>query len=96
MRAIDGDALKERIDYCVTKGMGGTIAFTFKHMIDEQPTMEPDKRWSRLMMYLADLQLTFAPYDGHGDEKLYMFVTGLIAELESWTGGGSDEQTDRR
>lgn len=36
------------------------------------------------MMCLADLQLTFAPHCGHGDEKLYMFLTGLIAELKRW------------
>lgn len=42
MRAIDADAFKEYLDYCTKTGMGGTIAFTFKHMIDEQPTIEPE------------------------------------------------------
>lgn len=47
-------------------------------------------RWDRLMMYLADLQLTYAPMEGHGygDEKLYEFITGLIEELEGWEDGG--------
>ncbi len=44
---------------------------------------EPQK-WNRLMMHLADLRLTYAPADGHGDIKLYEFVTGLIKELEGW------------
>jgi hypothetical protein len=41
MRTIDADGLKARLDYCTTKGMGSTIAFTFKHIVDEQPTIEP-------------------------------------------------------
>lgn len=41
MRLIDADALKARLDYCTKKGMGSTIAWTFKHMVDEQPTVEP-------------------------------------------------------
>lgn len=45
-------------------------------------------RWNRLMMYLADLQLTYAPMGGHGDIRLYEFVTGLIEELEGWEDGG--------
>ena len=41
MRAIDADAFKAYLDYRTKTGMGRTIAFTFKHMIDEQPTIEP-------------------------------------------------------
>ena len=44
-RLIDADALKARLDFCTTKGMGGTIAFTFKHMVDEQPTITPEPHW---------------------------------------------------
>lgn len=45
MRTIDADRLKETLEYCTTKGMGSTIAFTFKHIIDEQPTIEPEQQW---------------------------------------------------
>lgn len=41
-------------------------------------------KWNRLMMYLADLQLAYAPVYGHGDEKLHEFITGLIEELGGW------------
>ena len=41
MRIIDADALIKRLAYCVEQGMGATIAFTFMHMIDEAPTIEP-------------------------------------------------------
>ena len=43
MRVIDADALKDRLDYCVKEGMGSTIAFTFKHMVDDAPTIEPKR-----------------------------------------------------
>ena len=43
MRLIDADALKDRLDYCVKEGMGSTIAFTFKHMVDDAPTIEPKR-----------------------------------------------------
>ena len=46
---------------------------------------------TKLMMYLADLQLTYSPVDidsnGRwvgGDEKLYLFVKGLAEELDRW------------
>ena len=54
MRLIDADALKERLDYCTAKGMGSTIAFILKHMIDEQPTVEKRKRgkWKPLRVSL--------------------------------------------
>lgn len=48
---------------------------------------EPEHRWKRLMMYLANLQLAYSPNwgaNGCGDEKLYEFVTGLIDELQKW------------
>ena len=46
MRLIDADALIDRLDYCVKEGMGSTIAFTFKHIIDDAPTIEPKRgRW---------------------------------------------------
>ena len=51
-------------------------------------------RWNRLMMYLADLQLTYSPgwgSNGQGDQKLYDFVTGLIEELEGWEDKEHDE-----
>ena len=40
MRLIDGDALIKRLDYCVSQGLGGNIAYMFKHMVDEAPTVE--------------------------------------------------------
>ncbi len=52
----------------------------------ERPKQNIEK-WKRLMMYLADLQLTYSTNwgaNGHGDKKLYDFVTGLIDELERW------------
>ena len=51
------------------------------------PAVQPKQRWNRLMMYLADLQLTYSPgwgANGQGDEKIYEFVTGLIDELQGW------------
>ena len=51
---------------------------------------ELEQRWSRLMMYLADLQLAYSPNwgaNGCGDQKLYEFVTGLIDELQGWGEG---------
>ena len=48
---------------------------------------QPEQRWNRLMMYLADLQLTYSPgwgANGQGDEIIYEFVTGLIDELKGW------------
>lgn len=53
-----------------------------------QKDAERTGHWNRLMMYLADLQLTYAPMGGHGDIRLYEFVTGLIEELEGWEDGG--------
>lgn len=40
MRIIDADALIDRLDYCVKEGMGSTIAFTFKHMVEEAPSID--------------------------------------------------------
>ena len=39
-RLIDANALIDRLDFCVKKGMGSTIAFTFKHMVEEVPTIQ--------------------------------------------------------
>ena len=39
-RYIDADALHARLDYCVKEGMGSTIAFSFRHIIDETPTAD--------------------------------------------------------
>ena len=55
--------------------------------INGVPSAQPEQRWNRLMMYLADLQLTYSPgwgANGQGDEKIYEFVTGLIDELQGW------------
>lgn len=55
--------------------------------LKELPSAEPEQRWNCLMMYLADLQLTYSPNwgaSGQGDQKLYDFVSGLIKELEGW------------
>ena len=51
---------------------------------------QQEPKWKRLMMYLADLQLTYSPNwgaNGCGDQKLYEFVTGLIDELQGWEEG---------
>lgn len=40
MRLIDADALVDRLDYCVKEGMGSTIAFTFKHMVEDAPSID--------------------------------------------------------
>ena len=40
MRAIAADALIKRLAYCVRQGMGATIAYTFMHIIDEQPSID--------------------------------------------------------
>ena len=48
---------------------------------------ETDEFKNKLMMYLADLQLTYSTgwgSNGQGDRKLYEFVTGLIEEIERW------------
>ena len=45
MRIIDADMLKARLDDCTTKGMGSTVAFMLKHMIDEQPSVQPESNW---------------------------------------------------
>lgn len=37
---IDADALIDRLDFCVKEGMGSTIAFTFKHMVADAPTID--------------------------------------------------------
>ena len=64
------------------------IAVDLDKIPSAQP--EPDAFKQRLMIYLADLQLTYSPgwgANGCGDDKLYEFVTGLIEEIESWGGG---------
>ena len=52
---------------------------------------EPTISKAKLMMYLADLQLTYSPVDidsnGRwvgGDEKLYLFVKELTEEISTW------------
>ena len=39
-RLIYADTLIDRLDYCVKEGMGSTIAFTFKHMVEDAPTVQ--------------------------------------------------------
>jgi hypothetical protein len=61
-----------------------------KKSVIHAPTIEPEQKWKRLMMHLADLQLTYSPNwgaNGCGDQKLYEFVTGLIDELQGWEEG---------
>lgn len=44
-------------------------------------------KWNRMMLHLADLQLTYSPdwgANGQGDQKLYDFVTELINEFSGW------------
>ena len=96
MRLIDADALRAEFK-TPTDWLDSKQVFT--HVteiwatIDHAPTIEPEcevGKWNRLMLYLADLQLTYSPgwgANGCGDQKLYDFVTGLIEELE----GGTDD-----
>ena len=39
-RYIDADALIDRLDFCVKEGMGSKIAYTFKHIVDEAPSID--------------------------------------------------------
>lgn len=39
-RLIDASALTDRLDFCVKEGMGSTIAYTFKHMVEDAPTIQ--------------------------------------------------------
>lgn len=44
-------------------------------------------KWNRMMLHLAELQLTYSPdwgANGQGDQKLYDFVTELIDEFSGW------------
>jgi len=64
-----------------------TTAIRAMDVIGRLPSAQPDERWNRLMMYFADLQLTYSPgwgANGCGDQKLYDFVTELIERLEGW------------
>ena len=52
---------------------------------------EPTISKNKLLLYLADLELTYSPVDIDGkgrwvggDEKLYWFVRGLREEVEGW------------
>ena len=80
----------------VMKALGdGRLALTLNDACDRHirdikllQSVHPERKWNRLMMYLADLQLTYSPSwgaKGDGDEKLYSFVTELIEELEGWS-----------
>lgn len=65
----------------------GFTAEQIKYVADALST-QPELKWNRLMLFLADLQLAYSPEwgaNGCGDKKLYDFVTGLIEELEGWT-----------
>ena len=54
MRLIDGDALIKRLDYCVSQGLGGNIAYMFKHMVDEAPTVDAFGCWIPVTDRLPD------------------------------------------
>lgn len=56
MRLIDGDALIKRLDYCVSQGLGSKIAYMFKDMVDEAPTVdaEPVIRCKDCKWYYGD------------------------------------------
>jgi hypothetical protein len=78
MRLIDGDALIKRLDYCVSQGLGGNIAFMFGHMVDEAPTVDavPVIRCKDCKWYYGDYcggfgDGAFAPEDGfcHNAER---------------------------
>lgn len=61
MRLIDADALIDRLDYCVKEGMGSTIAFTFKHMVEDAPTIEPKRgEWKKRTRNTLIAQVNFA------------------------------------
>ena len=94
LRLIDADALKKQFpvpnNWLDPKQVMVHVTGIWAE-IDRMPTVEPEQnenKWNRLMMYLADLQLTYSPgwgANGCGDQKLYDFITGLIEELEGWT-----------
>ena len=49
--------------------------------------LENQTKWNRMMLHLAELQLTYSPdwgANGQGDQKLYDFVTELIDEFSGW------------
>ena len=49
--------------------------------------LENQTKWDRMMLHLAELQLTYSPdwgANGQGDQKLYDFVTELIDEFSEW------------
>ncbi len=79
---INGDPEKIK-QILVRDGIKG-IYFSKQNKADRT---EP-YRWNRMMMYLADLQLTYSPVENHGDAKLYNFINGLIEELEKFTDDG--------
>ena len=89
MRPINADALIALVQDSTILGDGFKQAFCA--LVNGEPTIEPERKpgkWNRLMLYLADLQLTYSPgwgSNGCGDQKLYDFITGLIEELEGWT-----------
>lgn len=73
MRLIDGDALIKRLDYCVSQGLGGNIAYMFKHMVDEAPTVDAvPVEWIEIDIE----QSAFSGYDMHSYEVATM--------LEEW------------
>jgi hypothetical protein len=90
-RLIDGDALIDKYgEWYTEEGTEAGYIGTIKGIVDSMPTIEPEPKWKRLMMHLADLQLTYSPNwgaNGCGDQKLYEFVTGLIDELQGWEEG---------
>ena len=53
-RYIDADALIGRLDYCVKEGMGSTIAFTFKHMVEDAPSIDIEPKHGEWIGYNAD------------------------------------------
>lgn len=60
MRLIDGDALIKRLDYCVSQGLGGNIAFMFGHMVDEAPTVDAVP-----VIRCTDCKFVYKAEDGH-------------------------------
>lgn len=73
MRLIDADALIKRLDYCVSQGLGSKIAFMFKDMVDEAPTVDAvPVEWIEIDIE----ESSFSGYDMHSYEVASM--------LEEW------------
>lgn len=77
MRLIDADALIDAIDFCVEKGMGSTIAFTFKHIVDSIPTIEAEQEWIPCSESLPeDIKPVIVTWKNTDPKSYYQYIVG--------------------